>query len=74
MTMSGGLLHPSARKKAIEYVTESINFPRGGSLSITGQRLAWMVENRGLKTSQLNVWDWKTGEQLFVRESLTSYV
>lgn len=71
MTTSGGLLHPSAHKKVIEYVTGSISFPRGVSLSITGQRLASMVENRGLKTSQLNIWDWKTGEQLFVRESLT---
>ena len=67
--MSEGLPHPSAHKKIIECVTGSIDPPRDVSLSITGRRLALMVNHRDLETSQLNVWDWRTGEHLFVRRA-----
>ena len=67
MTMSEGLPHPSAHKKIIEYVKGFINVPGDMSLSITSRRLASMVDNPDLNSSQLNVWDWRTGEQLFVR-------
>ena len=66
MTMSEGLPHPSAHKKIIECATGSVIAPRDVSLSITNQRLASMVENHDPDSFQLNVWDWRTGEQLFV--------
>ena len=67
MTMSEGLPHPSAHKKTIECgVTGNINLLRGVSLSITSQRLASVVHDRDQRDFQLRVWDWITGDPLFV--------
>lgn len=64
--MSEGLPHPSAHNKTLECVTGPLDLPRGAPLSITGQRLASMVDSSDPSTFQLNIWDWITGEQLFV--------
>ena len=69
--MSGGLPHPGALKGTIEGKTGLTSLSHGVSLSITGHRLASVVENSDTNTTQLNVWDWRTGELLLVRGTLT---
>lgn len=65
--MSEGAPHPSALKKTIEISTGPMR--REGSLLITHHRLALtLVENVCVQASSLNVWNWRTGELLFVRE------
>ena len=65
MTMSEGLPHPSAHEKII-YVMGSSDIFHEVLVSITSHRLASTVLNRDEDALQLNVWDWRTGEQLFV--------
>ena len=66
MTMSEGIPHPSALKKTIENKKGTTSLEV--SLSISSHRLASVVENFEISTFTLSVWDWRTGEQLFVRE------
>ena len=64
--MSEGLPHPSALKGTIESRKPSTRF--GVYLSITCYRLALVVQDYETEGFPLSVWDWRTGELLFVRE------
>ena len=66
MTMSEGVPHPSALKKTIESNKGTTGV--GVSLSISSHRLASMVEHYEANTFPLSIWDWRTGELLFVRK------
>ena len=66
--MSEGIPHPSALKNTIESKMWSTRLEE--PLSITYHRLALMVKNTDTNTFPLYVWDWRTGELLFVREIL----
>lgn len=66
--MSEGAPHPSALKKTIESKTEQGRL--SASSSITGHRLASTVQMIYTNSFQLKVWDWRTGELLFVRKAL----
>ena len=66
MTMSG-TPHPSALKGTIEAKIGPTRHSHDVSgLSITSYRLATMVVDCDVNTIQLNVWNWRTGELLFV--------
>ena len=67
--MSEGLPHPFALKKTIESKKESTR--PGTSLSITCHRLALIVNNCETDMLPLSVWNWRTGELLFVRQVFT---
>ena len=69
MTMSEGDPHPSALKKTIEFRERPTGY--GVSLSISHHRLAYMVKSPVSIALELYVWDWRTGELLFVREMPT---
>lgn len=70
--MADGEPHPSAQTPVLPrvYLPEVKGYLNSWNVSITGSRLAfciqWAIGGRKL-IGQLVVWDWKTGDVLWVR-------
>ena len=69
-TLNGGQPHPSAQTAVLSYTFEfevDIEFDRC-RMTITSSRLAFLCATfeSPIPTGQLTVWDWTTGEVLFV--------
>lgn len=71
-TLSDGKNHPAARYPTIQYSRGGFTMYRMTSVSITGSRLAMFgtVQTGVPDRIFLIVWDWKSGQVLFVRQTL----